>query len=156
MPPGETLHAVITSLPCIMKRHASLLSLSREHHTALSLALRGNKLVAAADCGAILAFGAELAARFAQDLAPHFAEEENGLLRELAAAGEASLDRLVRRTLDEHVAMHNLAQRLGTDAGAVGEFCALLQAHVRFEERELFPAHEARLADASPAVGRAA
>ena len=144
------------SLPGIMKRHPSLLALSREHHTALTLAQRGKKLVEAGERGAILAFGHALAERFANDLAPHFVEEEQGLLRELAAVGAPSLDRLVARTLDEHRAMRTLATRLATDPQAVQDFCVLLQAHVRFEERELFAAQEARLADAPPAIAAAA
>ncbi|HEX6734306.1 MAG TPA: hemerythrin domain-containing protein [Azonexus sp.] len=123
-----------------MKRSAALRQLSREHHTALSLALRIAKATTPAAREALLA---TVPALFRGELEPHFQEEERDLLPQLAAAGEAAL---VVRTLDEHVQMRALVAAIGEgDAAALAAFGTLLQAHVRFEERELFAVAEARL-----------
>jgi hemerythrin-like domain-containing protein len=124
-----------------MKRHPSLIALSREHHAALSLANRVKKAALAGDAAHIEAVRGEVVARFEAELAPHFAEEELNLLPRLAALGEAAL---VARTLDEHRALRALVRRLAAPAAiaetgdCLAEFGNLLAAHVRFEERELF------------------
>lgn len=84
----------------------------------------------------------DLAARFAAELEPHFRIEEAVLLPALAAAGEETL---VRRTLEDHAALRALA----ADPASGVAFGRRLREHVRFEERELFPACEARLGDAT-------
>lgn len=121
-----------------MKRSAELAPLSREHHTALSLARRIERALAedSPEAAAALAKAA-----FATELAPHFAEEERWLLPSLSAAGER---RLVERTLEEHRRLCKLVDLPGTalDTAALREFSALLREHVRFEERELFEAFE--------------
>ncbi len=71
-----------------MKRSPALLKLSREHHTALSLALRIEK---AGDAQTQRAVQAVLPELFRKELEPHFQEEENTLLPQLAEAGEAAL-----------------------------------------------------------------
>lgn len=113
-----------------MKRSPALLKLSREHHTALSLALRierGDNAVA---------LMADLPTIFRNELEPHFQEEENALLPRLQAAGEEAL---VSRTLAEHAQIRQLvAQIAGGDTASLQPFGELLRAHVRFEERELF------------------
>jgi hemerythrin-like domain-containing protein len=132
-----------------MKRHPSLLALSREHHAALSLANRVKKAALAGDAARIGAARGEVVTRFEAELAPHFAEEELTLLPRLASLGEAAL---VARTLDEHRALRALVRRLAApaaipEAGAcLAEFGNLLAAHVRFEERELFERAQALLA----------
>ena len=113
-----------------MKRSPALLKLSREHHTALSLALRierGDNAVALL---------ADLPGIFSNELEPHFEEEEKTLLPRLQAAGEEAL---VGRTLADHKQLRLLvAQIAGGDAASLQPFGELLRAHVRFEERELF------------------
>lgn len=104
-----------------MKRDARLRKLSSEHHNALVLArkLRRGQEV-------------DLPAAFAAELAPHFAIEEKVLLPALRQAGREDL---ASRTLCDHDAMR----------AALAEperFADLLEAHVRFEERELFPVCE--------------
>jgi hypothetical protein len=116
-----------------MKRDARLHSLSADHHHALVIA---RDLERAADAGV----AAALRARFDRDLAPHFALEERLLLPALRAAG---LDALTERTLGEHRALReHLEAAEGGDLGRLRAFAALLTEHVRFEERELFPACE--------------
>ncbi|HET6720832.1 MAG TPA: hemerythrin domain-containing protein [Rhodocyclaceae bacterium] len=122
-----------------MKRNDSLLKLSREHHGALVLAKRaqgfGPTRSDAAD-----AFMAQLVATFAGELEPHFQDEENTLLPALQAAGENAL---VERTLAEHAELRGLIDAIAQrDLAALPRFGSALAAHVRFEERELFPAAE--------------
>lgn len=119
-----------------MKRHAALADLSREHHGALSLALKVRKAALAGDPAARAAAGAEALARFAAELEPHFLQEEQWLLPRLVAAGETAL---ADRTLAEHCALRAAVKDLqGAGAAALQRFAELLAAHVRFEERELF------------------
>jgi len=116
-----------------MKRSPALLKLSREHHTALSLALRIEK---AADPAAQNAVQAMLPGLFRSELEPHFQEEENSLLPRLSLAGENGL---VDRTLQEHAVLRALVERIAdADLSALPTFAKLLREHVRFEERDLF------------------
>lgn len=125
-----------------MKRAPALQQLSREHHTALSLALR---IAKAGDDGVRADLMRRVPGLFAAELEPHFQEEEGRLLPQLAAAGEAAL---VERTLAEHAEMRAQVARLAAgEADALAPFGRLLQAHVRFEERELFVVAEQRLPD---------
>jgi hemerythrin-like domain-containing protein len=111
-----------------MKRDPRLRGLSSEHHQALVLAR---------ELGSGDALLAELQARFARELEPHFRIEEEVLLPALRAIGEHEL---VARTEREHAALRQLVDR-----GGLAAFAETLIEHVRFEERELFPCCEARL-----------
>lgn len=123
-----------------MKRHAALQDLSREHHHALKLALDCRRAAVAADVARQDATIAACRACFVSDLEPHFQIEERDLLPRLAAAGETAL---VERTLAEHAAIRQLVAALPQrGAGGLEEFAALMNAHVRFEERQLFAALE--------------
>ncbi|MBX3679180.1 hemerythrin domain-containing protein [Cognatazoarcus halotolerans] len=126
-----------------MKRADALLKLSREHHTALSIAQRARRALAEGVAGEIESVAAAAARRFAAELEPHFLDEERWLLPALAGAGE---DRLVDRTLDEHHRLRVLAAALPDGgADALAAFAQLLSDHVRFEERELFECAQARI-----------
>jgi iron-sulfur cluster repair protein YtfE (RIC family) len=123
-----------------MKRSDALVGLSREHHTALSLARRGRLAATSGDTGSVAEMAALALERFRTELGPHFAEEERWLLPALAEAGEAAL---VERTLAEHAELARLAENLAVpSAEGLLAFAEALGAHVRFEERELFPAAE--------------
>lgn len=116
-----------------MKRSPSLLKLSRDHHTALSLALRIEK---ANDAASLAAVVSALARIFPEELEPHFQDEEKSLLPQLSLIGEVAL---VEQTLQEHQQLRSLAQQIADGEHArLQEFGRLLHAHVRFEERELF------------------
>lgn len=126
-----------------MKRSALLQPLSREHHTALSLAktcereaLSGDSAQVAQACKrAILAFSAELE--------PHFQIEEQSLLPLLKSP---ETQELVQRTLADHERLRALLSGLHqADAAVLGCFGKCLSAHVRFEERELFAVLESLL-----------
>ena len=126
-----------------MKRDVRLWGLSSDHHSALalarSLAVRAEKDAPDA------AIAVELVARFSAELEPHFRIEEEALLPALLALGEVGLS---RRTADEHAALrHAVAAIASGDLAQILDFAGRLVAHVRFEERELFPCCEQRLSD---------
>jgi hypothetical protein len=119
-----------------MKRSEALAALAREHHSALVLARRmqrGSRDDESLMTAAALAWQALLL--------PHFACEESLLLPAMRAAGEQDQ---VARTLAEHAELHALMARIEAgDSAAVASFGALLAAHIRFEDRELFVRAEA-------------
>lgn len=131
-----------------MKRNQALIPLSREHHAALVLARRA--VAASRDESAARELSAALPDIFARELEPHFQIEEQLLLPPLRDAGEHAR---VARTLDEHRQLRALAHATGR-AGPAGlaSFGLLLEAHVRFEERDLFPLAEAILPAATLAA----
>ena len=131
-----------------MKRDQALIPLSREHHTALALARRA--VAASRDPSLARELGAALAGIFGRELEPHFLDEETLLLPALRDAGEHAR---VARTLDEHRQLRALARADGpVDAAGLASFGLLLEAHVRFEERELFPLAEDMLPAATLAT----
>lgn len=137
-----------------MKRHAELQDLSREHHGALKLARDARRAAQSGQADAIQRQAQRIVAAFAMELEPHFCTEERGLLVFLAAAGR---NPLVQRTLAEHREMRALVADLRQpEAPTLRRFADLLEAHVRFEERELFEAAQALMTaagTATPAAG---
>ncbi len=126
-----------------MKRAPVLLPLSREHHTALSLARRCERAAQSGDTALIATACEEALNALAGPLKSHFETEENALLPLLQDVGTQPL---VARTLADHRQLHELrAGLLRMDATVLEAFAKTMIAHVRFEERELFPAIEARL-----------
>ena len=134
-----------------MKRSAALKQLSREHHTALVVAKRAQRL-SRESAEAAKVFMHQLVETFAIELEPHFRVEEAILLPALQNVNES---RAVQRTLAEHAELRALSERIGKqDYTALHRFGEALEAHVRFEERELFPLAEAGLSpDVLAAVG---
>ncbi len=126
-----------------MKRHAALLQLSREHHTALKLARQARIACDAGDDDGIAKAARLIRASFPIELEAHFQTEEQDLLPAMAAHGEIEL---VRRTLAEHAELRELNCRLAEpDHASLSRFATLLSEHVRFEERELFETAQALL-----------
>lgn len=123
-----------------MKRKPALQALSREHHTALVLA---NACVRAVQTGdaAMVSLACQRAARaLANELEPHFRIEEQTLLPLLTSPDAQPL---LQRTVREHEQLRGLLLGLQqNDAEALNSFEKCLTAHVRFEERELFPVLE--------------
>ena len=125
-----------------MKRSAALTRLSREHHLALVLAKRAQAMNMENMAAACL-FMTQAFETFTRALEPHFRAEESVLLPALESAGQIGL---VRRTQSEHEELRRLAGRLeANDATSLRRFGELLEAHVRFEERDLFALAEAVL-----------
>ncbi len=119
-----------------MKRCPELQNLSREHHTALRLALQWRRAAESGIEESIVAASQHACSVFVAELLPHFREEEIYLLPRLEACGATAV---VARTLIEHRAMQRLVRELEIPDGEVLlRLADLLTAHVRFEERELF------------------
>lgn len=124
-----------------MKRSPALRTLSSEHHTGLVLARRASLAAAGND---VTTAWHDVAHRFATELEPHFRAEESGLLPALAQTGEQAI---VERTLAEHAQLRHLVYDQPHTADSLRTFAELLTRHIRFEERELFAAAQARLPD---------
>lgn len=121
-----------------MKRSPPLLSLSREHHEALVLAHRASQVDP--HSAAAREQRQHLLVRWPAQFAPHFAVEERVLLPALAAAGHT---KAVAQALTQHAQLRALFERLQSgDLTALAAWGDAMQAHVRFEERELFPLAE--------------
>ncbi len=129
------------------RRHESLVPLSREHHYALMLCLRIHRgLKLHQDDSAWLRDKAETVIRFfTSDLTPHFEAEEEVLFPAMQSCAEATA--LLRELLSEHREIEQMTAGLRdceTELLAVrlSAFADLLEAHIRREERELFPLFE--------------
>jgi quercetin dioxygenase-like cupin family protein len=126
-----------------MKRHQALIALSHDHHETLVEARHLHRGAEAPDpIAAVTAF----LAFFTASVVPHFREEEELLFPRVADAEEA--EKLVVRALLEHQRLHAAVAELrdlvrgreGRDlVRLMRDLAGLLEAHVRFEERELFP-----------------
>ena len=137
-----------------MKRHPHLQPLSDDHHGALVLARR---IARAAkqdpERPALTQTWEDLQRRFARELEPHFRVEEDRLFPQLEASGESAL---AGRARADHKRLRELA-RSEPNPIVAAQFAELLQRHVRFEERELFPRAERLLPlSALEDAGRAA
>ena len=127
-----------------MKRSEYLTPLSWEHHAALVNANRIKRgLELNADLSVIKEF---IDYVWINDLQPHFDREESVL----AAADDWQKvpEEFRRHMLDDHREFEILAEVIKTENNidelrdAMGRFAQLLEAHVRFEERQLFDAIE--------------
>ena len=132
-----------------MKRHPALVPLSRDHHHGL---VQAKRLRAGADGDDPRSAARTFLLFFAQETVGHFREEEE-LLFPLVADSEGARDPLAR-TLLEHQRIHALVRRLGEqvetgtpDAELMVELGELLEAHIRYEERQLFPLVERLVPD---------
>jgi hypothetical protein len=127
-----------------MKRHERLQDLSREHYSALKLALNAKRAAASGEPEQIQAAAAACRSAFDRDLEAHFQLEERDLLPLLRQSGDAVL---VQHTEADHAELRGLAAQLAVpDGDILQRFAECLTAHVRFEEREMFEAVERLLA----------
>ena len=133
-----------------MKRHPSLQPLSDDHHRALVLARRLRRESTGMDAGALARLAQEVRQEFGAELEPHFRVEERRLLPALEGRGE---DRLAAQTLEDHARLRALVHGQWSEITAQ-ELGTLLEKHVRFEERVLFPEAEAVLSEAELASVR--
>jgi len=121
-----------------MKRSEALASLSRDHHHALVVA---QKLRRATDATARQAREAFLA-YWTDHGREHFRLEEELLFPAYAGYGDPH-DPLVLRALGQHVMIRHRAAALADGGTALPasleQLGAELAAHVRLEEREVFP-----------------
>ncbi len=129
-----------------MQRSDELAPLSREHHVALEIALRLRR-ASADDAQAVRA---AFLTFFEDEARAHFRAEEELLLPAFARHAPAD-DPDVVRVLVDHVDLRRRAADLDAGPGALQalhELGELLNAHVRHEERTLFPRIEAALSAA--------
>ena len=129
------------------RRDDSLIPLSREHQYALMLCLRIHRGLIEHDADSKwLQMKAGQAVRFFEgELVTHFQAEEEFLfpaMRELSGATE-----IVHELIAEHERMRrHIAQLRQIDvqslASTLKEFADTLEAHIRKEERELFPIYQ--------------
>lgn len=124
-----------------MKRHPQLQPLSREHHNGLLMALLLNKGIKKAAATDVMA--AFILHYWQTNLQQHFEEEETVLIPLLQTT--AFDPALIRQLLNEHAALrayiHSIEDGFG-DLYLLEDFAALLEDHIRFEERTLFPEAE--------------
>jgi quercetin dioxygenase-like cupin family protein len=123
-----------------VRRDPALVPLSHDHHHALVAARR---LRTSGDADAFLRF-------FETESVRHFRDEEERLFPLVAGSEEARP--AVVRALLEHQRLHALAARLRDGEPVAADAADALEAHVRFEERELFPLLERLLAERLAAV----
>ena len=133
-----------------MRRRAALVPLSHDHHHAL---VEARRLRRAVDGSQPAAAAAEFLRFFGAEIVRHFREEEESLFPLVSGFDEARDP--VARALLEHQRLHALAGDLGASLrsgdGAplalMRELSEVQEAHVRYEERELFPLLERLLGD---------
>lgn len=126
------------------RRHESLIPLSREHHYALMLCLRINRGLKARvdDTDWLRAKALQATLFFESDLVAHFKAEEEILFPAMRSVSSAT--GLIAELLAEHRRIEGLVGELRqmgsiTIAASLREFAKLLEAHIRKEERQLFP-----------------
>jgi hypothetical protein len=123
-----------------MKRAEALQPLSHDHHAGLQFAVRLRRALRSG--GELQAWPDAIAAFWRDHLVPHFAEATVlPVLNEGAPA-------LAEQMTHEHREIERLVHEVDTMPAALERFADALSAHIRFEEREAFPAAE-RLADSA-------
>ena len=129
-----------------MKRHEQLQSLSRQHHNGLLAALLLKKgIEKTADANVMAAFIIDF---WNNDLKEHFENEEQVLI---PALNNTSFDKNLNDQLfEEHAQIRSYVEILKNNAdniSTVQSFAALLEKHIRFEERTYFPEAEKNLSE---------
>lgn len=139
-----------------MKRHDALIPLTHDHHHALAQARR---LVQAADQDSSdrISQARSFLGFFTSDTIAHFREEEESIFPLVIDAPEAQMS--LTRLLLEHVKLHGLVTELRSEVAAgdasaetMKQIGSLLQDHIRFEEKDLFPLIESLAPDALSSV----
>lgn len=126
-----------------MKRNPALQPLSREHHAALVLAKACERAAKSGNEEMIQKTCQRAIQAFSDELEPHFQIEEQSFLPLLH---RSETQPLAERTWADHQQLRALLDGLWqNNAEALDHFGKCLSAHVRFEERELFPEIESLL-----------
>lgn len=125
-----------------MKRHESLIPLSREHHGALILARLLQKDAPPYKGLPVESKGkAQYALNFYnKELVSHFIQEES--IVPLLSHISWELDNMLQAMIEEHAVLHHLFGQIDTAADLESHLDKLgktLEKHVRKEEREIFP-----------------
>jgi len=134
--------ATITS-----RRHDSLIPLSHQHQHALALAVIIRRRFGMDKPGQdwVTEMAAKTGRIYTAELAGHFEVEEGVLFPEM----ERYLGplELVGTLLDEHQSLRGLVKAVEASPSltSLDAFAALIESHVRKEERQLFPEFEKRM-----------
>lgn len=123
-----------------MKRDNNIIPLSRDHHYGLLFCWKIRQGIAKGiDLGRIRSYVLHF---WTNNLKNHFREEETLLFQEV-------YDPLCIQALEEHRRIGELVQAIeGTGAGTLANYAALAELvdkHIRFEERKLFPFLEQKM-----------
>lgn len=126
-------------------RHDALQPFSRDHYGGLVAARHLTKAAESGDPHACRAALSAFRDAWSNEIAGHLDDEER-LLAPLMTESEHC------RLLSEHrqlrqlaAAAHEAGKATGLDSAFLGELGRLLHDHIRWEERQLFPALESRL-----------
>jgi len=126
-----------------MKRGDELAPLSWDHHHGLVLAFRLKRGLNKNAAGTIMADYVKQA--WDKSLEPHFNKEEKFLIEALEKHSKSS-DLLIRQLKRDHQFFRNLIHKIKSKdinlKSQLKEFAEALEKHIRFEEREFFPAVE--------------
>jgi hemerythrin-like domain-containing protein len=136
-----------------MKRHPALIPLSHDHHTGLVQAVRLRRAAEIGDSSARLRAARDFGEFFRNEERLHLRDEEEKLFP-LLVSHVPSQPALLREARVQHIQLEGFARKLdiALAAGSVdretldgaGE---LLEAHIRLEERQLFPLIEELVPD---------
>ena len=128
------------------KRHESLVPLTHDHHHALAAARRLER-AAGTEASERTTQARAFIEFFENDTLAHFREEEELVFPLIIDAPDAR-STLIQLLL-EHVQLHSLVGKLRAELGAgepasetMKRIAALLQDHIRLEEKVLFPSVE--------------
>lgn len=135
-----------------MKRHPDLRKFSDDHHQGL---VRARRLRRTADGEEAPSEEALDFLRFwEEETSPHFGEEEEVLLAVYARHGGDLDAEPVREMVSDHARIRGLVVGLQREVGSGGvdretlrEIGDRLEAHIRLEERRVFPMMEASLSE---------
>jgi len=125
-----------------MKRVDGLRELSDDHHTGLVLARRCKQAGGEDSELSPERAWAQVLDAFSRHLEPHFQIEEQHLLPALEAIGEAPLAERIR---EDHGALRALRSTGAASRALLERFGQLLEAHIRYEERQVFEPTQNRL-----------
>lgn len=125
-----------------MKRHKSLIPLSRQHHDALILA----QLIKS-DAPEYKGLPTDLQGKrkytlekFRDHLVPHFEAEELILIPFILGA-DKEIDKLAQEVMEQHKKIAEIVERIRREKNTkenLNELGHFISAHVRLEERKLF------------------
>lgn len=133
------------------RRHVALVPLTHDHHHALAHARR-LRLAAGGDAHELLHQSQGFLDFFHNDTLNHFREEEEVVFP--LAIGDERVSDLLSRVVTEHLQIRAMAARLAIEVDEARvhgqtalELAEALEAHIRLEEREVFPLLEEVVSD---------
>jgi hemerythrin-like domain-containing protein len=136
-----------------MKRHPALIPLSRDHHNGLVQAVRLRRAAADGDASARLAAARDFVEFFRNEERAHLRDEEEELFPLLLRYAPSQPTPL-REARVQHVQLAGFARKLAiavaagiVDRETLAAAGELLDAHIRLEERQLFPLIEELVPD---------